>query len=150
MSTHTDTHETHEHGGPAVYARTLGALIVLTAITVGAAYVDLGAGNVVVALVIATIKATLVALFFMHLKWDKPVNGIIAMAGFLFLGIFLMFDLLDYDSRNNFMPQNLHISADMPLAPGTAPAGVKPALPAPEAAPAAAGDKKTEPAAEKK
>ena len=117
---------------------------------VAAAYVNLGAGNVVVALVIATIKASLVVLFFMHLRWDKPVNGIIAMAGFLFLGIFLMFDLLDYDSRNNFMPQNLHLNPDMPLAPGTAPAGVRPVLPALPAAPAAEGDKKAEPAAEKK
>ena len=165
MSTHTDTHAqqhegAHEHGGPAIYAKTLGALLVLTAITVGAAYVDLGSGNVVVALVVATIKATLVALFFMHLKWDKPVNGIIAMAGFLFLGIFLMFDLLDFSSRNNFMPQNLHINADMPLAPGTAPAGViqKP-NPAPgsyqekeEAEKKAEADKKAgiAPAAEKK
>ncbi len=150
MSTHTDTHEhegTHEHGGPAVYARTLVALLILTAITVGAAYVDLGSGNVVVALVVATIKASLVALFFMHLRWDKPVNGIIAMAGFLFLGIFLMFDLLDYGSRNNFMPQNLHLNADMPLAPGTAPAGVKPLLPAPP--PAAPGEQPGEPAAAK-
>jgi cytochrome c oxidase subunit 4 len=149
MSTHTDTHEQHEHGGPAIYAKTLVALLVLTAITVGAAYVDLGSGNVVVALVIATIKATLVALFFMHLKWDKPVNGIIAMAGFLFLGIFLLFDLLDYGTRNNFMPQNLHLSVDMPLAPGTAPAGVKPLLPPPAAA-GAEGEKKAEPAGEKK
>jgi cytochrome c oxidase subunit 4 len=153
MSTSTDTHDhasghaaPHEHGGPSVYARTLGALLVLTGITIGAAYIDLGSGNVVVALAIATIKASLVALFFMHLRWDKPVNGIIAMAGFLFLGIFLMFDLLDFDSRNNFMPQNLHLNPDMPLAPGTAPAGVKPVLPVilpalPDAA------KKSEPAA---
>ncbi len=38
------------------------------------------------ALAIATVKAALVALFFMHLRWDKPVNAIIAVAGFLFLG----------------------------------------------------------------
>ena len=44
-----------------------------------------------IALFIATIKAILVALFFMHLLYDKPVNAIIAVAGFLFLGIFLMF-----------------------------------------------------------
>jgi cytochrome c oxidase subunit 4 len=155
MSTHTDTHEhagghEQEHGGPAVYAKTLVALLILTAITVAAAYVNLGSGNVVVALTIATIKASLVVLFFMHLRWDKPVNGIIAMAGFLFLGIFLMFDLLDYDTRNNFMPQNLHLNPDMPLAPGTAPAGVRPVLPALPQAPAAEGDKKAEPAGEKK
>ena len=113
----------HDHGGTAVYAKTLIGLLILTAITVAAASFDFGQGNVVIALVIATIKASLVVLFFMHLRWDKPVNAIIAMAGFLFLGIFLMFCLIDFDSRNNYLPSNLHPVADMPLAPGTAPAG---------------------------
>ena len=113
----------HDHGGVGVYAKTLIGLLVLTAITVAAASFDFGQGNVVIALVIATVKASLVVLFFMHLRWDKPVNAIIAMAGFLFLGIFLMFCLIDFDSRNNYLPSNLHPVADMPLAPGTAPAG---------------------------
>jgi cytochrome c oxidase subunit 4 len=113
----------HDHGGTAVYAKTLIGLLILTAITVAAAGFDFGQGNVVIALVIATVKASLVVLFFMHLRWDKPVNAIIAMAGFLFLGIFLMFCLIDFDARNNFLPSNLHSTADMPLAPGTAPAG---------------------------
>lgn len=113
----------HDHGGTGVYAKTLVGLLILTAITVAAASFDFGQGNVVIALFVATIKASLVVLFFMHLKWDKPVNAIIAMAGFLFLGIFLMFCLIDFDSRNNYLPSNLHPVADMPLAPGTAPAG---------------------------
>lgn len=152
MSTHTEVshheHGEHEHGGPAVYARTLIALVILTAITVGAAYINLGSGNVVVALVIATIKATLVALFFMHLRWDRPVNAIIAVAGFLFLGIFLTFDLLDANARNYYLPQNLH-RTQIPLTPGTAPAPLTEILPdttggaaAAPAAPAAEGEKK--------
>jgi cytochrome c oxidase subunit 4 len=115
-------HEEHEHGGTGVYVKTLIGLLILTAITVGAAGFDFGSGNVVIALTIATIKGTLVALFFMHLKWDKPVNAVIAMAGFLFLGIFLMFCLLDFDSRNNFMPATMKPTV-VRLAPGTAPAG---------------------------
>ena len=128
MSTHTQiahhahVHEEHEHGGTGVYVKTLIALLILTAITVAAAGFDFGKGNVVIALTIATIKGSLVALFFMHLKWDKPVNAVIAMAGFLFLGIFLMFCLLDFDTRNNFMPANMKQTV-VPLAPGTAPAG---------------------------
>ena len=126
MSTHTENahahSEAHEHGGPAVYAKTLVGLLILTAITVVAAGFNFGQGNVVIALVIATIKASLVVLFFMHLRWDKPVNAIIAMAGFLFLGIFIMFCLLDFNARNNFMPANMHPTV-VPLAPGTAPAG---------------------------
>ena len=91
----------------ATYARTLVTLLILTAITVAASYINFGAMNVVVALTIATIKATLVALFFMHLLHDKPVNGLIAAAGFIFLGLFLMFTLLDFDTRENPLPRNL-------------------------------------------
>jgi len=147
MSTHTETtHDhaggdagAHEHGGTAVNVKTLLALLVLTAITVGAAYVNLGSGNVVVALLIATIKASLVALFFMHLRWDKPVYGIVAMAGFLFLGIFLMFCVLDASSRNYYLPQNMH-RTEVPLTPGTAPPSLTEILPeTPDAAAAAPG-----------
>ncbi len=82
------------------------ALLILTAVTVGAAYINLGSGNIVIALAIATVKAILVALFFMHLRWEKPMDSLIAMAGFIFLGIFIGFCLLDFDSRNNFLPVN--------------------------------------------
>jgi cytochrome c oxidase subunit 4 len=135
MSTHietTHTHhdaEAHEHGGgTGVNVKTLVALLILTGITIGASYIDLGSGNVVVALIIATIKASLVVLFFMHLRWDKPVYGIVAMAGFLFLGIFLMFDLMDQETRNYYLPQNLH-RTEVPLTPGTAPAAMTEILP---------------------
>ena len=111
----------------ATYLRTLIALLILTGITVGASYIHFGSGaaNVVVALTIATIKATLVALFFMHLLHDKPVNGLIAAAGFVFLGLFLMFTLLDFDTRENPTPRNLPAMV-APPAPATSPA------PAPE------------------
>jgi len=111
----------------ATYLKTLIALLILTGITVGASYIHFGSGaaNVVVALTIATIKGTLVALFFMHLLHDKPVNGLIAGAGFVFLGLFLMFTLLDFDTRENPLPRNL---------PGivTPPATTPPAAAAPE------------------
>lgn len=141
MSTQTETTITHghahEHDHAGTYLRTLLTLLVLTALTVGAAYIDFGAGNVVIALTIASIKASLVALFFMHLRYDKPVNAIIAMCGFLFLGIFLMFTLIDFDSRDALRPVNWN--GKMPVetaqpAPGAAPAGGAPAT---TAAPAA-------------
>jgi cytochrome c oxidase subunit IV len=105
MSEHTQNPKAEA----AVYLKTLISLLILTGITVGASYIHFGSGaaNVVVALTIATIKATLVALFFMHLLHDKPVNGIIAAAGFIFLGLFLMFTLLDFDTRENMLPRNL-------------------------------------------
>jgi cytochrome c oxidase subunit 4 len=106
MSTHTHAEE-HDHGGAGVYVKVLLALLFLTIVTVAASYVDFGSGNIVIALLIATIKATLVALFFMHLRYEKPVNAVIATAGFLFLGIFLMFCFIDFDSRQNLQPVNL-------------------------------------------
>lgn len=107
----------------ATYLRTLIALLILTGITVGASYIDFGSGNIVVALLIATIKATLVALFFMHLLHDKPVNGIIAGAGFLFLGLFLMFTLIDFDTREKLEPFNMPAAtAPAPASTSTTPA----------------------------
>ena len=104
MSSHN---QTHSHGGPKIYTANLFALLFLTIVTIAAASFNFGSANVVIALAIATLKATLVALFFMHLVWDKPVNSIIAIAGFLFLGIFLMFDFLDVGTRVNFQPRNM-------------------------------------------
>jgi cytochrome c oxidase subunit IV len=121
MSTHTEpthAHHAHHEDGAGVYVKTLIALLVLTVITVGASYVDFGSGNIVIALLIATIKASIVALFFMHLRHEKPVNGIIALAGFLFLGIFLMFAFMDQDTRKDPRPLNLPPPA-LNLPPGT-------------------------------
>ncbi len=95
--------------------QTLGALLALTAITVAAASFDFGSGNVVIALGIATVKASLVALIFMHLRHDKPVNAVIATSGFLFLGLLLMFCMTDAGSRTE-------------IAPGTAKAPIKPQI----------------------
>jgi len=132
------THKAHTHeDGAGVYVKTLVALLILTAITVGASYIDFGSGNVVIALFIATIKASIVALFFMHLRHEKPVNSIIALAGFLFLGIFLMFCFMDQDTRKDPKPYNLPPPA-LNLPPGVTapPAGAAPATPAAPAAPA--------------
>jgi cytochrome c oxidase subunit 4 len=90
---------------------TLAALLALTAITVAAAGIDFGAGNVVIALTIATVKASLVALIFMHLRHDKPVNAIIAVSGFLFLGLLLMLCVTDIDSRTAITPGTLKVPA---------------------------------------
>lgn len=129
------THSEHTHD-PSKEARahlvTLITLLILTVITVGASYIQFGspAANVIIALTIATIKATIVGLFFMHLLHDKPVNAIIAVSGFLFLGIFLMFDFIDITSRNNLQPTNLH------PAPAAAPAEAGAGGAAPAGAPA--------------
>jgi cytochrome c oxidase subunit 4 len=134
MSTHTE-HAVDPKIETRNHVLTLVSLLILTAITVGASYINFGAGNVVIALVIATIKASIVGLFFMHLLHDKPVNAVIAVAGFVFLGIFLMFDFIDVGSRTNPQPINLHPAPAM-AAPATAGA--------PAATGAAAADTKKE------
>jgi cytochrome c oxidase subunit IV len=75
------------------------ALIALTAVTVAVSYFDFGAFNLIVALGVATIKAALVALWFMHLRYESGLNAFILLVGIAFLGLFLiiaMFDSVQY------------------------------------------------------
>jgi len=72
-----------------------GALVVLTVITVSASYVNFGEFNLVVALAIAVLKASLVVLYFMHLRWDRPFNAIVFIGCLIFVGVFIGFTLID-------------------------------------------------------
>ena len=77
------------------------ALLVGTGLTVGAAFIDLGPFNIVVALAIATVKATLVVLFFMHVKGaSEKLTGAIVVSGFFFLAILISLSLADYLTRS--------------------------------------------------
>jgi|SRR5678815_3867356 cytochrome c oxidase subunit 4 len=71
------------------YLMVFGTLLVLTLITVGVSYLDLPEfETVIVALTIATVKASLVAMFFMHLKGERPmVMWPLALTAFLFVGL---------------------------------------------------------------
>jgi cytochrome c oxidase subunit 4 len=103
----THAHETGHHGpeNPVRnYALTLGALLVLTGITVLVAQFDLGEANVFVAIGVATVKAVLVALFFMHLLHDKPMNSIILCTALVMLGILLTFSFMDSSTRDDMVP----------------------------------------------
>jgi cytochrome c oxidase subunit 4 len=76
-------------------------LLVGTATTVGAAFVNLGPFNPVVALLIATIKATIVVLFFMHVKGaSEKLTGAVVVSGFFFLAILISLSLADYMTRS--------------------------------------------------
>ncbi len=76
-------------------------LIGLTALTTGVAYVDLGPFNTVVALLIAIAKASLVGLFFMHLKWSSHLARLAAIAALFWLAILIALSLADYKTRNS-------------------------------------------------
>jgi cytochrome c oxidase subunit 4 len=71
------------------------ALIFLTILTVFQASFDIGEMELVISLFIATIKASLVILFFMHMIHDKPLNAIIFLSSFIFVALFLGFTLMD-------------------------------------------------------
>ncbi len=75
------------------------ALMALTAATVWAAFQDFGAFNDVIALGIAVIKASLVVLFFMHLRYQSRLVGLAVVTGIAWLGILLLLTLGDYMSR---------------------------------------------------
>lgn len=78
-----------------VLVAVFAALIILTGITVAATWVDLGPWNLVAAMVIATIKAALVALYFMHLRYDHPFHALVFVAALVFLALFLVPTLQD-------------------------------------------------------
>jgi cytochrome c oxidase subunit 4 len=78
------------------------ALLALTALTTGVAFINLGGvGNVAVALAIAITKAVLVALYFMHLRYSTRLTVVFAGAGIFWLGILVALTLSDYISRGS-------------------------------------------------
>ncbi len=87
---------------PGTYIVIISILFFLTALTVAAAYVNLGKFNIVVALAIATVKATLVVLFFMHAKYSPKRTKLVIIAGIFWLLILLFMTLSDYASRIDY------------------------------------------------
>lgn len=82
-----------------VYYAIFAALMVFTAITVGVAFVPLGPFNFPVAISIAIVKATLVVLFFMHVKYSSQLTKLVIATGFFFLLVLFALTLTDYLSR---------------------------------------------------
>ncbi len=79
----------------------LGALLFLTALTVGAYRVHLGEWNLLVAVLIASVKTVLVATFFMHLKWERAFNTLFFVGSFIFLALFLVYTVNDTATRGD-------------------------------------------------
>ncbi len=107
-------HAEQSHGHilpPMMYYGIFGILMVLTILTVSAAFVDLGFLNIVVALTIAVVKATLVVLFFMHVKYGDRINWVVIGSGVFWLLILLGMLMLDYSSRGWMaVPPIAHVS----------------------------------------
>ncbi len=98
-------HDDEPHVLPLqVYLGVWAALVVLTILTVAVSRFDFGSANTFVALFVATIKGSLVALFFMHLRYDNKLYLIILLASLLFVSIFFTPTLIDLHTRDALDP----------------------------------------------
>ena len=82
-----------------LYFLVFTALIGLTALTTGVAFIDLGKWNTLVALAIAVCKASLVILFFMHLRWSSGLMRLVLLAAFVWFAILVALTLSDEFTR---------------------------------------------------
>ncbi len=97
MSEHSD----HEHHivSPKVYVAIFFSLLLFTGLTVAASYLEMGIFNPIVALGIAVIKATLVVLFFMHVKYSTKLTKLTVGAGLFTFIVLVGMTLSDYITR---------------------------------------------------
>jgi cytochrome c oxidase subunit 4 len=118
---HGDDHHGLSHVAPVkVLLATGGSLLVLTVVTVLATKVDFGANiNLALAMAIAVVKATLVVLFFMHLRYDRLFHSVIFVGAILAASLFVGFTLMD---SNQYQQTNIW----NPDAPPAAPIGPRP------------------------
>ncbi|MEM1028583.1 MAG: cytochrome C oxidase subunit IV family protein [Planctomycetota bacterium] len=95
---HDEEHDDHAHHAvplPLLFGVFM-ILMFLTIVTVGVTVFDFGyTMNLVVAMAIALVKAAFVGLYFMHLRWDAPLNGFILVASLLFVTLFITIALMD-------------------------------------------------------
>ena len=128
-----DTHHPHKDDGAVhahisstgFYVAVFMALIALTILTVGQSYVDLGRMNLIVVILIATTKASLVVSFFMHLRYDNKFNALIFISCLFFIGVFFAYTLNDTERRGEHdQDQNVKV---LPKTGENAPGGFEPA-----------------------
>ena len=81
------------------YLAVFCTLLFLTAITIYSSQFDFGWFNIILALIIASVKSTLVLLFFMHLYYDNKINLAFILASVIFLGIFIGLTMIDTSYR---------------------------------------------------
>jgi cytochrome c oxidase subunit 4 len=125
MADHAEHHDDHEHGiSHVATVKTLvgtgGTLLMLTLLTVLATRIDFGANiNLAIAMVIAVTKATLVILFFMHLRYDRLFHTVVFVSAICAASLFVGFTLMDSS-------QYQHTNIWQPSEPPAAPVGPRP------------------------
>src|SRR4051812_9577681 len=118
---HDDAHHGISHVAAAkVLLATGGTLLFLTVVTVLATKIDFGANiNLAIAMVIAVTKATLVVLFFMHLRYDRLFHTVVFVSAICAASLFVGFTLMDSS-------QYQHTNIWQPSEPPAAPVGPRP------------------------
>ncbi|MGH8014812.1 MAG: cytochrome C oxidase subunit IV family protein [Candidatus Zixiibacteriota bacterium] len=119
------SHNSHEHSHVLpikVYLGVATALLVLTAITVAVAQYHFGEFNLLIAMLVAEIKATLVALYFMHLRYDSRMYAIVFVGSLMFLAVFITFTMLDTLRRGDIYEEVAHPLHDASIYHQTSPA----------------------------
>jgi cytochrome c oxidase subunit IV len=120
MSAHNGPHAMQPHGGtghdhgpneqdvhdslnhvvsPVIYITVAAILLVMTAVTAAVSFVDLGTFNAVVALFIACFKASIVVLFFMHVKYSSKLTKLTVFSGLFLFAVLISLTLADYTTR---------------------------------------------------
>ena len=111
-SPHSDRDQTSELDGanlhvhvlsPRVLLAVFAILVMLTIVTVLAASMDVGSWEIWISIGIATLKATLVAVYFMHLRYDKSFNTVVFVAAIVCLALFLALTLADVDAYQDVL-----------------------------------------------
>jgi cytochrome c oxidase subunit IV len=92
-------HQEHHIVSPKTYLVILASLLVGTAATIGASYIDMGELNPIIAIAIACAKAVLVVLFFMHVKYSSKLTKLTVGAGIFTFLILVGMTLADYFTR---------------------------------------------------
>ncbi len=120
-----DTHahaDGHHHDGEFAHPAPLSmlfavffALLALTVLTVWQSTLDIGAAELWITLFIATVKAGLVILFFMHLLWDKPLNAIFFLSSIIFVALFLGFTLMDAQGYHSQIEHRDTLAESLPV-----------------------------------
>jgi cytochrome c oxidase subunit IV len=109
-----DVHVEHHIVGPKTYGLILLILLCLTALTTGIAFVNLGVFSPIAAIGIAVLKATLVILFFMHLRYDRLFHSVVFVSGILAASLFVGFTLMD---TGQYQQTNIWQLNQPPVAP---------------------------------
>jgi cytochrome c oxidase subunit IV len=125
---------------PKILIATALGLLVLTALTVTSAKIDfsqldLNELNITIALAIAVIKASLVCLFFMHLRWDRPFNAFVLVTALSLVGLFIWFAMTD---SSEYKPEVVQTESTV-IQSVLPPAEPGPTIPAPAASAPAPG-----------